>query len=68
MDITTAKSLAQHPGAFSHGDRYLIVNTATGVPLESHLKRDVADYFCDAVNRHEIRCGRNAIYTVQEVT
>ena len=43
-----------------------IVNTATGESLESHYSEGRARYFCDAVNEHEIKNNRPAVYKVEE--
>lgn len=43
-----------------------IVNTATGQSLESWRDKWRADYFCTAVNEHEQRNNRPAVYVVEE--
>jgi hypothetical protein len=68
VTLAEARALAQHKGAFCHGDRYMILNTATGEPLESHRLECNAQYFCDAVNAHETKNGRPAVYTVERLT
>ena len=67
MTLQEARQRARNPGAFSPGDCWLIVS-ATGEPLESHRLQGTAEHFCDVVNQHERKCGRDAGYRVERVT
>ena len=43
-----------------------IVDKATRKSLESHGSESRATYFCEAVNDHEVKCGREPRYVVEK--
>ena len=65
MKLSEARSKCRNPQAFGPSDRYMIVNSKTREPLEGHVTEDIARYFRDAVNNHEIICNREAVYEVE---
>jgi hypothetical protein len=46
----------------------VIVNTATGKPLESARDQFRAFHAAANLNEHEVRCERETVYEAQELT
>lgn len=46
-------------------DRYLVVDTITGLPVQSLPTRAQADHACLVVNEQEVRYGRPERYMVE---
>lgn len=68
MTFAEAKGLCVNPGAISPGDRYMVMDSVTRVPLESHSTKEAAQYFCDVMNEHEVRNQRRPVYVVEAFT
>ncbi len=68
MNIIEARQKAKIPSAFSLNDLYIVLNTATGEPLESHPTLARAAQAAGWCNDHEVKCGRAGVYDVEKVT
>jgi hypothetical protein len=55
-------------GAFSPGDTWLVINSDTGIALESQPSEARARQAAGWVNEHEARCGRSTTYYCARVT
>lgn len=62
MTYTEAKAVCRNPGAIVHGERFLVINTVTGEPLQSDATLARAEMSAQWCNDHEIRCKRAAVY------
>ena len=51
--------------AFSHLDRFVIINTVTNKKVQGETTQDRADANCKVLNDHENRNGREPIYQVR---
>jgi hypothetical protein len=68
MTFDEARKLSDFPAAFTPGDTWVIMNTATGKPLESARDQFRAHHATANLNEHEVRCEREAVYDAQELT
>ncbi len=68
MTFSEAKSRARNPGAFNPSERWIVVNTVTGEPLQTDASQARAVQSAQWCNDHEIRCGRAAVYAVEELS
>jgi hypothetical protein len=68
MTLDEARRKARNPGAFFPGERFLIINTATGEPIQSSRDKARAEADARTLNEHEARNGRPAVYGFEPVT
>lgn len=53
------------PPAVNPRDPWVVINTRTGVSVESHFLQESAVHAALVLNDHEIRWGRPPVYDVQ---
>lgn len=63
MTLEQARSKARNPTCFHHGDRYVVVNTDTGEPIESHFNERSAIQAAQWCNDHEQLNDRPGVYS-----
>lgn len=65
MDRQESMQRARNKRAFSHLDRFAVVNSESGEPVEGHFNRATALNAADNLNGHERHYGRALVYTVE---
>lgn len=68
MTFAEAKGRARNPGAFNPSERWIVVNTVTGEPLQTDESLAHAEQSAQWCNYHEVRCGRVAVYAAEKLT
>jgi hypothetical protein len=68
MTFEEARKLSGFPEAFTPGDTWVIMNAATGKPVEGAQSQFRAHHAAANLNEHEVRCEREAVYEAQELT
>ena len=65
VNYKQAKELSRYPHAFSHLDRWMVLNTQTGAPVQGAYNEGMAQQAADLMNEHERRNNRAPVYGVQ---
>lgn len=67
MTYEEAKKLCRNPQSIVRGERFVVLNSENGEPLQTDPTRARAELSAQWCNEHELRCGRRAVYVVREL-
>lgn len=68
MTFDQARAKCRNRSAFSPGEKWMVLNSLTGEPLEGAISEARAMQAAGWVNDHEVRCGRKPVYVVEALT
>jgi hypothetical protein len=68
VTLTEAREHSRNPQAFRSNDRWVVVDTLTGEPIEGHPSEGLARQAAGYCNDHETLHGRPRAYSIEELT